>query len=172
MTEVVKAGSTSTSSVQSTPTPPSSGQSARSRRSARKCATPIKSAEKVDKDERVSLHQLSLTDTSSTNTTITPDSSNLTKVQVKVGEINAVCCVHIYMYLMYVHVHNNMYLWLIGCIHPHVEIGDSAFIITHNFADSASLAQAARLQIAVTVPYMYMQSRRCTFEVITVLRVT
>ena len=84
MTEVLKAGSTSTSSVQSTPTPPSSGQSVRSRRSARKCATPIKSAEKVDKDERVSLHQLSLTDTSSTNTTITPDSSNLTKAQVKV----------------------------------------------------------------------------------------
>ena len=87
MAEVIKAGSTSTStsSVQSTPTPPSSNQSARSRRSARKCATPIKSAEKVDKDERVSLHQLSLTDTSSTNTTITPDSSSLTKAHVKVG---------------------------------------------------------------------------------------
>ena len=87
MTEVVKAGSTSTStgSVQSTPTPPSSGQSVRSRRSARKCATPIKSAEKVEKDERVSLHQLSLTDTSSTNTTITPDSSNLIKAPGKVG---------------------------------------------------------------------------------------
>lgn len=83
MAEVQKASSSSTGSVQSTPTPPSSGQSGRSRRSARKCATPIKSAEKVDKEERVSLHQLSLTDTSSTNTTITPESSNLTKPQIK-----------------------------------------------------------------------------------------
>ena len=98
MTEVVKAGSASNSSVQSTPTPPSSGQSVRSRRSARKCATPIKSAEKVDKDERVSLHQLSLTDTSSTNTTITPDSSNLTKVQAKVGRVNTAHDVYMYVY--------------------------------------------------------------------------
>ena len=100
MTEVVKAGSTSTSSIQSTPTPPSSGQSARSRRSARKCATPIKSAEKVDKDERVSLHQLSLTDTSSTNTTITPDSSNLTKAQAKVGRVNTACNVHTHVHVL------------------------------------------------------------------------
>ena len=64
-------------SIQSTPTPPSSGsQSGRSRRSLRKCATPIKSAQKDDQGERVTLHRLSsLTDTSSTNTTITPDSA-------------------------------------------------------------------------------------------------
>ncbi len=63
--------------MQSTPTPPNSGQSTRSRRSARKCATPMKSAEKVEKSERVAIPQLSLSDTStcSTNTnTATPDS--------------------------------------------------------------------------------------------------
>ena len=128
MTEVVKAGSASNSSVQSTPTPPSSGQSVRSRRSARKCATPIKSAEKVDKDERVSLHQLSLTDTSSTNTTITPDSSNLTKVQAKVGRVNTARNVYMYVYVVNIDVH--------------VEIAD---LTSLKFADSASLSTAILL---------------------------
>ena len=66
--------------MQSTPTPPNSGQSTRSRRSARKCATPMKSAEKVEKSERVTIPQLSLSDTStcSTNTnTVTPDSTHV-----------------------------------------------------------------------------------------------
>lgn len=64
-------------SVQSTPTPPNSGQSTRSRRSLRKCATPIKSADKVDKGERVAIPQFSLSDTSSTNNTVTPDSAQV-----------------------------------------------------------------------------------------------
>ncbi|CAI8032970.1 Histone acetyltransferase KAT7 [Geodia barretti] len=75
-----KAGSASTSTQSTPPTPPSSG---RSRRSLRKLATPIKSAEKVDKDEGVTVHSQSpLTDSGSapttTNTTpsLTPDSSS------------------------------------------------------------------------------------------------
>ena len=74
-----KPDSANTSSVQSTPTPPNSGQSTRSRRSLRKCATPIKSAEKVEKGERVAIPQFSLSDTSSTNNTITPDSAHIVK---------------------------------------------------------------------------------------------
>lgn len=76
MSEATKPDSANTSSVQSTPTPPNSGQSTRSRRSLRKCATPIKSAEKVEKGERVAIPQFSLSDTSSTNNTITPDSAH------------------------------------------------------------------------------------------------
>ena len=92
-----------------TPTPPSSGQSTRSRRTARKCATPIKSAEKVAKDERVTLRQagaISLSDTStSTATTLTPDSEQKLPVggggrgQVvrKVGH-SPVCCSHLLLH--------------------------------------------------------------------------
>ena len=54
MTEPFKVDSMINTSAQSTPTPPNSG---RSRRSARKCATPIKSAEKVEKDEFVTVGQ-------------------------------------------------------------------------------------------------------------------
>ena len=79
MSEATKTDSANTSSVQSTPTPPNSGQSTRSRRSLRKCATPIKSADKVEKGERVPIPQFSLSDTSSTNNTVTPDSANISK---------------------------------------------------------------------------------------------
>ena len=76
MSETAKPDSTNTS-THSTPTPPNSGQSTQSRRSARKCATPMKSAEKVEKDERVTIPQLSLSDTSTCSTnTVTPDSNN------------------------------------------------------------------------------------------------
>eukprot|EP00731_Ephydatia_muelleri_P009555 Em0005g141a len=54
MTEPLKVDSMINTSAQSTPTPPNPG---RSRRSARKCATPIKSAEKVEKDEFVTVGQ-------------------------------------------------------------------------------------------------------------------
>ncbi len=81
MSDTTKPDSANTSSIQSTPTPPNSGQSTRSRRSARKCATPIKSAEKVEKGERVTIPQLSLSDTSSTNNTVTPDSAQVVKVK-------------------------------------------------------------------------------------------
>lgn len=77
MSDTTKPDSANTSSIQSTPTPPNSGQSTRTRRSARKCATPIKSAQKVEKGERVAIHQLSVSDTSSTNNTVTPDSAQI-----------------------------------------------------------------------------------------------
>lgn len=79
MSGAAKPDSANTSSIQSTPTPPNSGQSTRSRRSLRKCATPIKSADKVEKGERVPIPQFSLSDTSSTNNTITPDSAKINK---------------------------------------------------------------------------------------------
>lgn len=77
-----KVGSASTSTQSTPPTPPSSG---RSRRSLRKCATPIKSAEKVEKDERVTIHSLSsLTDSGSATTpSITPDSSTHRQTHAK-----------------------------------------------------------------------------------------
>ena len=79
-------------STQSTPTPPNG----RRGRRLRKCATPIKSAEKVEQHEKVRVHQgpptlLIPSSTNSSASDITPSSSGATTPAKVEGESGKVC---------------------------------------------------------------------------------